>query len=110
MKLSEAAQFHIVAGIRKSLESHGGLTTDHNRALAIIVKELGEVAEAVLDYTRNDSIKYTPDDVYTITFARRAQLMAELGQVAGLIIQMMDNLEVERAEANHRSPGGPVRK
>ena len=79
--------------MKRSVDKYGPLSRDPHRALAVIVKELGEVAEAVNDVTRFR--EQVPSHI-------KDGLKSELAQVTQLCMQFIMN--IEEAEALPQRP------
>lgn len=87
--------------MKRSVDQYGPLSQDPHRALAIIMKELGEVAEAINHLTKlahNTSIRIGDAGLGN----ERDAVVDELVQVAQLCMQFIMNIEeAEEAATEH---------
>lgn len=72
----------------RAVDLHGPLPTDHFRALGILMEEVGETAEAILDYTRGDLV-----DGGAVRRKQLQHLEDELVQVAAVAMRWLANIE-----------------
>lgn len=79
---------NVSRAIDEAISRHGVLTTDHVRALTILVEEVGELAKDVLTMTRMAESPNTRKEALRLA-------INEASQVAAVAVLMIANLERE---------------